>query len=157
MSYEYEYAVFIGRFQPFHNGHLEIIETALKKAKTVIVAIGSCRASRNIKNPWTYQERMHMISNSVQDENRLRFIPLRDYFYNDQLWLSELHQKVREITDGSDSVALIGQYSDKSSFYLNMFPQWDFIPANTDHKTHATGIRKLFFEGDSAWHAQVPL
>lgn len=147
MSHEYEYAVFIGRFQPFHNGHLEIIEAALQKAKNIIVVIGSARSGRNIKNPWTYQERCNMISNSVADENRIKFIGLRDYYYNDQLWLSELHQKVREITDGSDSIALVGQYSDDSSYYLNMFPQWDFIPCNTVNKMHATEIRSQYFEG----------
>lgn len=148
MSYEYEYAVFIGRFQPFHNGHLEIVETALQKAKNLIVVIGSARSGRNIKNPWTYLERVGMIAASVpQHHGRLHFIGIRDYYYNDQLWLSELHQKVREITDDSSSIALVGQYSDDSSYYLNMFPQWDFIPTHTVNKMHATEIRSAYFQG----------
>lgn len=156
MSFEYEYAVFIGRFQPFHNGHLEIVEAALKKAQRVIVVVGSARSGRNIKNPWTYAERISMIANSLSDETRVTFVGIRDYFYNDQLWLSELHQKVREITEDSDSVALVGQYSDESSYYLNMFPQWDFIPMNTNHKVHATEIRTKYFEGTYDY-SNVPL
>lgn len=148
MSHEYEYAVFIGRFQPFHNGHLEIVQAALKKAKKLIVVVGSARSGRTIKNPWTFQERVNMIRGSVPEvAERLHFVPIRDYYYNDQLWLSELHQKVREITDNCDAVALVGQYSDDSSYYLNMFPQWDFIPVNTVHKNHATEIRSKYFEG----------
>lgn len=80
-------------------------------------------------------------------QGRLHFIGLRDYYYNDQLWLSELHQKVREVTDGVDSVALVGQYSDDSSYYLKMFPQWDFIPCHTVNKMHATEIRSQYFSG----------
>ncbi len=157
MTFEYEYAVFIGRFQPFHNGHLEIVEAALKKAKNLIIAIGSARSGRNIKNPWSFHERMNMIKGTLpQYDGRLHFIPLRDYHYNDQLWLSELHQKVREITDGNDSIALVGQYSDDSSYYLNMFPQWDFIPANTECKTHATEIRNAYFQGTYDY-ATVPM
>lgn len=148
MQYEYEYAVFIGRFQPFHNGHLEIVEAALKKAKNIIVVIGSARSGRNIKNPWTFHERETMIRGALDKyTGRLHFVGIRDYYYNDQLWLSELHQKVREITDGSDAIALVGQYSDDSSYYLKMFPQWDFIPCHTVNKMHATEIRAAYFEG----------
>ena len=32
--------VFIGRFQPFHNGHKAVVEAALEKAKEVIVVVG---------------------------------------------------------------------------------------------------------------------
>lgn len=157
MSYEYEYAVFIGRFQPFHNGHLEIVEAALKKAKNLIVVVGSARSGRNIKNPWNFHERVSMISGSLpQYQGRLHFVPMRDYYYNDQLWLAELHQKVREITDGSDAIALVGQYSDESSYYLNMFPQWDFIPCHTENKMHATEIRSAYFQGTYNY-ANVPM
>lgn len=146
---EYEYAVFIGRFQPFHNGHLEIIREALKKAQNVIVAIGSSRAPRTIKNPWTFDERAEMILDALGDDStRVSCTPLRDYFYNDQLWLSELHQKVRALTDGSDSIALVGQYSDESSYYLNMFPQWKFVPIHTSTRIHATEVRSRYFKGD---------
>lgn len=158
MSYEYEYAVFIGRFQPFHNGHLEIVKTALDKAKNLIIVIGSSRASRTIKNPWTFEERVAMIRASLPDvaQSRVEFVPIRDYFYNDQLWLSELHQKVRSLTDGSDNVTLIGAFSDKSSYYLNMFPQWDFTPVHTVHRAHATEIRSLYFSGwDFGKHVPV--
>lgn len=150
MSYEYEYAVFIGRFQPFHNGHFEIAQEALKRAKKLIVVIGSARSGRNIKNPWTLSERQGMIRGCLREfgEDRVECIGIKDYYYNDQLWLSELHQKIRLLTDSSDSVALIGQYSDDSSYYLNMFPQWDFIPAITENKVHATEIRKKYFEGN---------
>ena len=60
--------VFIGRFQPFHNGHLEVIRTALSKAKKVLVLVGSSNQPRTPKNPFTFEERRNMIYRSVGDE-----------------------------------------------------------------------------------------
>jgi bifunctional NMN adenylyltransferase/nudix hydrolase len=158
MSHEYEFAVFIGRFQPFHNGHLEIVKTALEKAKRLIVVIGSSRAARTIKNPWTFEERAAMIRASVPaDASRVECVPVRDYYYNDQLWLSELHQRVRAVTGGSDSVALVGQYSDSSSHYLTMFPQWEFVPAAVATRVHATEIRAQYFEGEPSYKNHLPV
>ena len=41
MNKKYDTLVFIGRFQPFHNAHLEIIEYAMEISKKVIVIVGS--------------------------------------------------------------------------------------------------------------------
>ena len=41
MNYEFDYLVFIGRFQPFHYGHAKVVETALQKARHVIILVGS--------------------------------------------------------------------------------------------------------------------
>lgn len=58
---KYDALVFIGRFQPFHNGHKAIVDAALKQAKEVIIVVGSSFASRNIRNPFTFDERRQMI------------------------------------------------------------------------------------------------
>ena len=40
---EFDFAVFIGRFQPFHQGHLQVIQSGLEQADKLIVLIGSSR------------------------------------------------------------------------------------------------------------------
>jgi len=55
---------FIGRFQPFHIGHYEVLIQALSMADTVLVLIGSAGKPRSIKNPWTYDERENMVRSS---------------------------------------------------------------------------------------------
>ncbi len=51
-----------GRFNPPHNGHLQVIEHLLEKeCDELVVAIGSCLASHTPRNPFTGGERLEMI------------------------------------------------------------------------------------------------
>lgn len=60
-------ALFIGRFQPFHNGHLKIIQKASKEYNEIIVGIGSVQYGYTIDNPFTSDERKLMIEKSLED------------------------------------------------------------------------------------------
>jgi len=58
-------ALFIGRFQPFHNGHLKIIKEASKKYSEIIIGIGSPQYNHTYENPFTNDERKLMIERSL--------------------------------------------------------------------------------------------
>ena len=58
----------IGRFQPFHLGHLEAIKFALAKVEHLHVGIGSSNKSHEERNPFTADERKKMILSSIDDE-----------------------------------------------------------------------------------------
>lgn len=51
----------IGRFQPFHKGHLEIVEQMLKECDSVIIGVGSAQEQREMRNPLSGGERIEMI------------------------------------------------------------------------------------------------
>ena len=75
--------LFIGRFQPFHLGHLESIKFALDKVDTLIIAIGSAQKSHEKRNPFTAGERIQMIRNTLYkistiDLQKIIFIPTPD-------------------------------------------------------------------------------
>lgn len=55
---QHDVAVMIGRFQPVHLAHLQVIRRALDVADRLIVVVGSFNASPTVRNPWTAQERM---------------------------------------------------------------------------------------------------
>ncbi len=59
-------ALFIGRFQPFHKGHLKIIQDLSKKYNEVIIGIGSSQYSHTYDNPFTAGERIDMIKHSLE-------------------------------------------------------------------------------------------
>lgn len=61
--------LFIGRFQPFHNGHLQDIKNALKEVDELIIAIGSSQHSNTKENPFSTEERIGMIENTLAKEN----------------------------------------------------------------------------------------
>ncbi len=70
----------VGRFQPFHKGHLSVIRECLKKVDDLIVVIGSAEDSHTDKNPFTAGERFQMLLSSLTPDERSRIIiiPLRD-------------------------------------------------------------------------------
>lgn len=144
---DYKVAVFIGRFQPFHKGHLEIIKYGLTIADKVIVLVGSANSAPNIKNPFTYTEREAMINGSLPKDSygKVEVLPLRDAYYTENNWVTDVQNKVRRFADEGDSVALLGNYKDSSSYYLRSFPQWDFTPVKNDFSLDATTIREALF------------
>lgn len=154
MSYEYDYLVFIGRFQPFHIGHKQVIETALSKSSKVIVCIGSANQPRTIKNPWTASERTGMIFDGLDlpnhNKNRVMCVPISDQAYNDQKWAASVQEAINDIVrvhgPNTPKIGIIGHSKDESSYYLKMFPQWGKpIEHGMNEKVSATDIRRLYF------------
>jgi len=59
-------ALLIGRFQPFHTGHLKAVEKILEENDHVIIGIGSSQIHSTEKNPFTAQERKEIIKNAFK-------------------------------------------------------------------------------------------
>lgn len=151
---EFDYSVFIGRFQPFHQAHAELLKAALNKAETVIVVIGSCNMAPSPRNPWsgTDRESMMRVALSEKDNARVKVIYMDDYLYNDNMWQAVLTSKIQEVTGESDSVVIIGHEHDHTSYYLKMFPQWKkYLIPNIDKFLHATKIRYAYFTYDLSY------
>lgn len=74
--------LFIGRFQPFHLGHLSTVKFALKHVKQLYILVGSSQKSHESKNPFTAGERILMIRNALNSErtdpSRYLIMPVPD-------------------------------------------------------------------------------
>ena len=72
----------IGRYQPFHNGHLEIIREILNdpECDELVIAIGSAQESYTMNNPFTAGERILMIDRTLKNEGHANYllIPISD-------------------------------------------------------------------------------
>ena len=71
----------VGRYQPFHLGHLAAVKEALGHCERLIIAIGSAQYSHTRENPFTAGERYEMIFSAVRDEGiseRVNIIPVID-------------------------------------------------------------------------------
>lgn len=147
---KHDIAVLIGRFQPFHRGHLQLVETALGRAGRLLILLGSHRSAPDIRNPWSSEEREAMIRAALPAPllERVSFLPLRDHLYSDNLWLAEVQQKVLAAGGEEARVLLVGHRKDRSSYYLELFPQWDFEDVPLQGGIHSTDLREAFF-GDS--------
>ena len=165
---EYQTAVFIARTQPAHRAHIGVIERGLDKAQNVVLVCGSDRSAPTIQNPWTVEEREQMVRRcfDYSANKRLHVLSVRDQPYNNTNWLASVHQTViNAVGHRPGKIALIGHKKDQSSFYLDMFPQWDFIDMGLMYEgLSATEIRDQYFaEGeapspewkDRHWHNHV--
>lgn len=151
---EYDYLVFIGRFEPFHNGHAAVARFALTRAKKLIFLVGSADTPRTTKNPWSVSERAVMIQSALSASvERLIVCPLRDHLYNESHWIAGVQRTVAEAiqSDGGDAAArvgLIGKDKDASSYYLSEFPQWDLVDVKHTETLSATELRRYLFEAN---------
>jgi len=153
MTYRYDLAVFIGRFEPFHLGHEAVIREGLAQANKMVVIIGSSGGPRSYRNPFTYDERVAMIKGAFpEDANRIVTMPLEDTLYNDEKWVKDVQEAVlKAFTKAYGAwhplakVALIGHSKDNSSFYLKLFPQWSSIAVQDYRDISATTIRESYF------------
>ncbi|QVD49220.1 nicotinamide-nucleotide adenylyltransferase, NadM family / ADP-ribose pyrophosphatase [Xanthomonas phage vB_XciM_LucasX] len=155
MDTQHDYLVFIGRFEPFHNGHMAVARRALQLGKKLIVLIGSAHKPRSIKNPWIAEERSVMIRTALAEhQDRLIIGQLRDHLYNEDQWIADVQRAVREAVvdfDGrmsfdKQSIRMIGQNKDESSYYLQMFPQWPAIDVSHTAVQSATDLRNYLFD-----------
>jgi bifunctional NMN adenylyltransferase/nudix hydrolase len=154
MQRKFQYAILIGRFQPFHFGHQRLVEHALRSADRVVIVVGSDKQHRSVKNPFTFEERERMIRGCLRntEQARVSVVGVADSPYNDAIWIASIQSAVDRLiaADGASTdtatVAMIGHLKDSSSYYLKLFPKWQFIGFENVESMNATDIRKLYFD-----------
>lgn len=163
---EYTHAVYIGRFQPAHLGHIETIKFGLSIADKVIVIVGSTNKPIDWENPWIYSERVHMLKGafSEDEQKRIYFNGVEDRLYQDNEWAASVYESVDNIlldyskyrVKGHDkehtaNICLIGYEKDDTSWYLHKFPMWHLQEAKMytnhpkDKALSSTMIRTMIY------------
>jgi bifunctional NMN adenylyltransferase/nudix hydrolase len=149
-------AVYIGRFQPFHIGHRNVLEQISKEIDSTLILVGSSYRPRSWKNPFTFAERKGFIDHGTADmQMPVDTLPLVDTLYNDRSWASNVRTAVRiymrakGLSEENTEVILTGFEKDQSSKYLRWFPEWDILPASAakykDEIISATDLREAIF------------
>lgn len=150
---KYDYLCFVGRFQPFHFGHVEVIERALSLSENVIVLVGSANSARTLRNPFTLDERYSLIKRVFPE---VIVCGIDDHTYNDSEWVTQAYSTVKDIVLKADGwspngikdykIGLIGCDKDHSSYYLKLFPEWDSESVEFVDPINATDLRQKIFE-----------
>lgn len=165
-SSAFDFLVFIGRFQPFHQGHQTVIRSALTKAPQVIILCGSAHQPRSLRNPWTFAERETMIRStlSISENQRVHIAPLMDVLYNDESWVRNVQATVKGLVTAhhatphkSACIGLIGHNKDHSAYYLKLFPQWGAVEVPNVKNISATSIREQLFNCNQQPDTQTAL
>ncbi|MEM2586237.1 MAG: nicotinamide-nucleotide adenylyltransferase [Archaeoglobaceae archaeon] len=143
--------LFIGRFQPYHLGHHEVVKKILGEVDELIIGIGSAQESHSLENPFTAGERVLMISKAIDElgtRKKVYIIPLED-IYRNSLWVAHVCSMVPpfEVV-----------YTNNPLVY-RLFKEANFNVVKTGminrHEYHGTEIRKKMLEGDD-WEKFVP-
>lgn len=152
-------AVIIGRFQPCHEGHLNLIRTALEVGEKVIVIIGSHNKARSSKNPFTTSEREQIIKDNLLPHQlkRISFGYVEDRLNNNYRWVTNIKKQVyllcEKLNDDipvSEQICIVGHEKDRS-LYNKLLPDWSFkkVYNENTYSISATEIRKYFFTNHS--------
>ena len=108
----------MGRFQPFHLGHLDLIQQILKECDEVIILVTSAQFNYLEKDPFTAGERIEMIHNSLKesdiDLNKCIILSLENQF-NIATWSSYLKSMLPHfdrVYSGNEYVKMLLKDSD---------------------------------------------
>ena len=140
----------IGRFQPFHLGHLDAVLFGLSRAENLFIGIGSSNKSNERKNPFSAEERTEMIISSIESSmiDRLKIFDIPDVD-NHEKWTFEIDQIVPKY-----DVVFSNDEFTKTLFEKRKI---DVIPVvlKDREKFSGTNIRDLITD-DKNWQDLVP-
>ena len=146
--------VMIGRFQPFHDGHLKCLRAAIDTSDRVIVVIGSAQyGQRSFRNPWGFLERRAMIAGALTPAERLKvsILAQADRPGADKEWVKEVKAKVRGeargyLPRGKIHYTLVGCHKGADTYYLALYKGWSLDLMPVSEALNATDIRNLYFD-----------
>ena len=144
--------LFIGRFQPFHLGHLATVRFALKEVRHLYIIVGSSQKSYELRNPFTAGERIIMIRNTLNEEkidpSRYLIIPIPDATGH-AVWTAYIDQAVPdyEVVFSNDRLTL-------QLFKEKGVPTVE-APLLDRPQYSSTEVRKRILEGGN-WKELVP-
>ena len=85
--------VFVGRFQPFHKGHLKAVKDILAKVDELVMVVGSSQYSHRLDNPFTTGERITMIRRAMKEEgispSKYWMVPVPDVHVH-MIWVAQV-------------------------------------------------------------------
>ncbi len=142
----------MGRFQPFHLGHLDLVKQILNECDEVIIAITSSQFNYLEKDPFTAGERMEMIHNSLKeasiDMSRCFVVSIENQF-NIATWASYLKSALPQfdkVYSGNDYVSMLLADSGISVVTPKFLDRTQY---------NATKIRSMIIS-DENWKDSVP-
>ena len=143
-------ALYIGRFQPYHLGHHEVVKRIASEVDEIVIVIGSAQKSHELDNPFTAGERYLMISRSLRDDNVSNFyiVPVLDVNRN-AIWVSHIESLIPPVDVLYTSNPLIERLFKEKGYKVE-------VPLLFNRKEFSgTEIRRRMLKGEN-WENLVP-
>ena len=146
-------ALFVGRFQPFHNGHLHAIGEILEESDELIIVVGSAQMSHEPDNPFTAGERLEMIRLALDaagvDPKGYMLIPIPDAPAH-RVWVSQVESQTPRFDVVYTNQPLTRRLLIEAGYDVRGI---DLYKRN---QYEATEIRRRILEGED-WKDLVPI
>jgi len=144
--------VFVGRFQPFHNGHLKAVEGILRRVDELVIVVGSSQYSHGVNNPFTSGERITMIRRALEEEgiqpSRYWIVPVPDTHVH-MIWVSQVVGYTPKFDVVYTNEPLTRRLFVERGFKVEP------VPFHEREIYSATEIRKRILDGEN-WEELVP-
>lgn len=142
----------MGRFQPFHLGHLEAVKYILGKVDELVIVVGSAHSSHTLENPFTAGERIAMVRLALReakiDANRYTVLPLPDAEFH-KVWVAHLLSQTPSFDVVFTNEPLTGRLLKEAGMRVEKIPMFN----RTSYS--ATGVRKRILGGGN-WQELLP-
>ncbi len=120
----YKTGLIIGRFQPFHFGHLYLLKKGLEICDKIIIGIGSASIFDK-NNPLSYEKRKEMIKKVIKNEKLKveKIVSLEDFF-DDEKWLENVKNKVGQFDIVIGNNEWTNKIMENAGYQVKRFPYY---------------------------------
>ena len=140
---------YIGRFQPYHNGHHRVVEQIATEVDELVVGIGSAGDSHSTRNPFTAGERIMMITKALVDFDLVTYVvPIEDLERN-AVWVSHVQSMSPRFDVAYSNNPLVIRLFEEAGVEVRQSPMFD------RDVLEGTEIRDRMVEDDD-WQDLVP-
>ena len=141
--------IYIGRFQPFHRGHRQVIEAIAEEVDELVVGIGSAGDSHTHADPFTSGERIMMITKSLVDLDLVTYsVPIEDLDRN-SVWVSHVMSMSPRFDLAFSNNPLVVRLFEEAAVPVKQVPMVD------RERYEGTGVRRRMI-ADDGWEELVP-
>jgi cytidyltransferase-like protein len=146
---KHKYGLFLGRFQPFHDGHGSIVMDAWNDCEHLIIAIGSSQEKRTKRNPLSFAERALLIRVLTWYNKDITIIgiPDRENPSDDSSWGEYVMECVEKECGVRPTIIFEGSEEARTHWYDTLDVEVKITDRNED-PISATMIRQMLLEDD---------
>ncbi|MFW6152847.1 MAG: nicotinamide-nucleotide adenylyltransferase [Halobacteriota archaeon] len=141
--------IYIGRFQPFHRGHREVVEAIVEQVDELVLGIGSAGDSHTETDPFTSGERIMMITKSLVDLDLVTYaVPIEDLERN-SVWVSHVMSMSPRFDLAFSNNPLVVRLFEEAEVPVEQVPMVD------RDRYEGTEVRRRMI-ADDGWEELVP-
>lgn len=116
---------YIGRFQPYHNGHHNMVETIADEVDELVLGIGSADQSHSRHDPFTAGERIMMITKSLVELNIVTYPVAIEDLNRNSVWVSHVRSMSPAFDVAYSNNPLVIQLFEEAGVEVRQAPMYD--------------------------------